>query len=176
MPGQVAHACQRSADSMKKIRRRVNCLIKFGGLSAVTRSWPNLLLRECSIAKTGDYTQDHRFSKQFRLSNLLIRFCMLYGVLECSELSGPKLDQSLKDRSNRLAGFIRLQDSEGRVPTSAVTARKRNKKNPGSCRDFWRDSQIRAITFNLLLRRWLCIPRTAGWAITRSSTDGLNID
>ena len=39
-----------------------------------------------------------------------------------------------------------------------------------------RDSQIRAITFNLPLRRWLCIPRTAGWATTCSSTDGLNID
>jgi hypothetical protein len=66
--------------------------------------------------------------------SLLIRFCMLYGVSECSKLSGPKLDQSLKDRSNRLAGFTRLQDSEGRVPTSAVTAEE-EQKNPGSCRD-----------------------------------------
>lgn len=30
--------------------------------------------------------------------------------------------------------------------------------------------------FYLLLRRWLCIPRTAVWATTRSFTDALNID
>jgi hypothetical protein len=48
----------------------------------------------------------------------------------------------------------------------------RRGKNPGPCRD----SQIRAITSNLLLRRRLRILRTAGWAITRSWTDGFYID
>jgi len=47
-----------------------------------------------------------------------------------SELSGPKLDQSLKDRLNRLAGFIRLQDSEERVRTSAVTCGRGTRKIP----------------------------------------------
>ena len=35
---------------------------------------------------------------------------------------------------------------------------------------------LKVIAINLLLRRWLCTPRTAAWASARSPADGLNVD